>query len=1167
MAHTVLYPAKNFFYPIGNTSAVVLTDTLTPEEPANLLLLGCGDPRNILFTVYNQADDTERTLDFTCCDVEPAVLARNVLLLAMITDNEPSNEVLAKIWNSFFHFFFDEKSRSFLIAQCQTLIEVSESITAWNDSKYSKFIRMCNVNTLLELRRHWKLYVQAGQLSSAGKKRLKEMVLSIIRTTKATKHNGSDLLPCRSAGPYFLQSAEPASKVFQHFWKTGITSLGPQDISAATFANPTFVYSLTGEGFALHYGTTPISPFHLAPAFLTSKRNIPTMPELVDCARAQFSSWIKHFRAFVQDKPGKLMIRLFAGDALFFCRALVHHVGTGKIPPDLTVAPWNTAPLALDGGDYGHSDGVPTSFNIIETSNIMDHIGLLNVLVAAIPLLSPYPSATLFTEALLYTGEDATRNFTTQFCADVSTMSLLLDLAPINYLSNFNTRSNAEEILATKFQMSFRQYHERITWKRPMTGDPILVSQLPHQLRIPISFEPRNLGELLFDVYLKMFASDDTMSRLSDPLHSLRDLETVHYIRETFAIFLAIVKRRVNADWDSTMASFFDRLGNDTTLMMGMSNCQDLCTRLYLAGVYTTDFIRTPFAKEGRFRGWTQVPLTVSVILVVPRDKLRVLSDMDPNKLGTPILHGNLHGRITHNIFASLKVGFGKVTASGTDARPKVAFEPDPSSWTGTSPLIVSFLVPSRVLHIENPDAMSVTLSLRSTPQTSFVFMSRLGMALEIFAAPLMDRSQVFVVPDEPRGLDESLDKIFATDNRQEGKLSVTTDPQSRRATTLTARIDITDVPTKSILSSGAEVSSRQVSPCVMEVRIGQTRRSLVYPLPVIGSHSKLRIARKSSYVEVVVPIAEPLQPDGFALNRFPIPLTDKVEAPWNFHHLQLDRLPALNVSSRPRVGWIGPHLGLTMTDRERALREQDIRTDTLTNVKATIHAILVGAAGLQQQQSRAFGLTVKGNTDTVIFIPTLRLDLTSHTLVADAYVLPLNPDRLRKVEKTLAAIIGELLHVELWGDEVANWKRLLPVLAERCRTWKHGPNCEFLTKKSVPLSLEHGNDPLCSCGKGKDVSAAFMKEKKWEPATPFVTRIAIGPIFGVPYIERVGGFADTMTQRISKDLEERRDRCARCGGPGKPKLLVCGACKTTSYCSAGCQKEDWKKHKLMCRK
>jgi len=762
----------------------------------------------------------------------------------MIMDNELSDEVLSKIWNSFFHFFLDEKSHSFLVAQCQTLIEVSKSITAWNDSKYSRFIRMCNTNTLLELRHHWELYVQAGQLSSAGKERLKEMVLSSIRTTKPTKHERSSFFPCRSTGPYFLKSSEPAGQVFQHFWKTGTTSLNPRDISAATLVNPTFVYSLTGEGFALHYGTTPISPFHLAPAFLNSKRDIPTMPELVGCAKSQFSSWVNRFRTFVQDRPGKLTIRLFAGDALFFCKALVYHVGTGKAPQNLTVAPWNTAPLTLDGGDYGHSGGAPTAFNVIETSNIMDHIGLLNVLIAVLPLLSPNQSTTLFTEALLDRGGDATKNLAAQFRADMPTMILLLDLAPINYLSNFNTRSNVEEILAAELPVCFGHYHGRITWKRPTGGDSIIASQPHHPFRIPISFEPTKLSQLLFDIYLKMFASDYSMPHLSNPpLQLLKVPGKVHYIRETFAAFLAIVKRRVDVDWDSTMASFFDRLETDRTPMIGKPNSQDLCTHLHLAGVYTIGPMRTPVTKEGRFRGWARVPPTVFVTLVVPRNQLRVLSDMDPDQVGSLVLDGILHGRSTHNNFASLKVGFGKVTSSGTDARPEVVFEPDPSSWTGTSPLIVSFSVPSCALHVEHPETMTVILSARATP--------KLGRLLKIFTAPLMDRSQVFVVPDGPRGLDESLDKILANDGHQEGSVSVTTDPQSRRATTLTARVNITDAPTKAILSSDAEVSSCQVSPCVMEVRIGQTRKSLYYPLPVIGSRSKLKIARKSSYVEV----------------------------------------------------------------------------------------------------------------------------------------------------------------------------------------------------------------------------------------------------------------------------------------------------------------------------
>ena len=767
--------------------------------------------------------------------------ARNSLLWTMIAGNELSDQVISNIWNSFFHFFLDKKSYSFLVTHCQTLIEVSESIVAWNDSKYSRFIRMCDVNTLRQLRHHWELYVHAG----SKKDRLKKMVLSSIRTTRATRHNGPDDYPCRSAGPYFTTSTVPASQVFHHYWKTGITSLNPQDVSAATLVNPIFVYSLTGEGFALHYGTTPIAPFHLVPAFLDSKSDTPTAAELVDCAKSQFYRWIKCFRGFVLGKSGKLAIRLFAGDALFLCKALLYHVGTGKVPSTLTVAPWNTTPLALDAGDYDHGDA-PTTFNIIETSNIMDHMGLLNVLVAALPLLSPNPSSTLFTETLLFPG-DATKSLTIQFCAEVSTMSLLLDLAPINYLSNFDTRSNAEKIISTESLMGLRQYRERIVWKRPTTGDTTIAPQRSLPFRIPISFEPQNLCSLLFDIYLKMFMSD---ADLPNPLIILHEI--VHYVRETFVVFLAIVKRRVIVDWNSTMASFIDRLRTDRTLALGMLNYQDLCTHLHLAGVFDTDFVRSTCAKVGRFEGWDWVPLTVSVILVVPRDKLRVLTDADRDRVGTPVLHGNLLGQAIHNIFASLRVGFGKVTPSGTVACPRVVFEPDPSSWAGMSPLIVSFSVPSNALNIENPNVMSVFLGLRLTPATCREFWAKLGEGLTIFSAPLMDRSRVFVVPDEPQGLGQSLDRVFATDNQQENTVFVTTDSQNRRATTLTVRENVTDILTRDILSGGAQVSCHQVSPCVMEVRIGQTKRSLVYPFPVIGSRSRVRIARKSFYVEVL---------------------------------------------------------------------------------------------------------------------------------------------------------------------------------------------------------------------------------------------------------------------------------------------------------------------------
>jgi hypothetical protein len=52
MAHTVVWSNDKSFYAIGNTPAVCLTGELPPEEAAHILLLGCGDARNILYTVY-----------------------------------------------------------------------------------------------------------------------------------------------------------------------------------------------------------------------------------------------------------------------------------------------------------------------------------------------------------------------------------------------------------------------------------------------------------------------------------------------------------------------------------------------------------------------------------------------------------------------------------------------------------------------------------------------------------------------------------------------------------------------------------------------------------------------------------------------------------------------------------------------------------------------------------------------------------------------------------------------------------------------------------------------------------------------------------------------------------------------------------------------------------
>ena len=300
----------------------------------------------------------------------------------------------------------------------------------------------------------------------------------------------------------------------------------------------------------------------------------------------------------------------------------------------------------------------------------------------------------------------------------------------------------------------------------------------------------------------------------------------------------------------------------------------------------------------------------------------------------------------------------------------------------------------------------------------------------------------------------------------------------------------------------------------------------------------------------------------GLNINPFPISATEKVEAPWNIHRLNLDVLPALNMSEPEPLRKIPIQLASAVTKQEQSLYDAKDRTDILLNVKNAIHVIISEFPG--SRGARVFALRANKKLDTVVFATALRLDLASHGFVIDAQVLTLSEGMAQNIMGALAAIHQEMRLIEFHEEEAAAWKRLLPAFAERCRTWKHGPNCEYLAGKKIPLFLGHFGDPLCSCGKGKDVTPEFRKEEAWKSAIPYVTRVAIGPLYGVPYTEAAG--RPLVGPGAAKPPEQEK-RCQKCGGLGKPKLLVCSSCKSVSYCSVDCQKADWKTHKGTCRK
>ncbi|TFY57180.1 hypothetical protein EVG20_g8639, partial [Dentipellis fragilis] len=328
------------------------------------------------------------------------------------------------------------------------------------------------------------------------------------------------------------------------------------------------------------------------------------------------------------------------------------------------------------------------------------------------------------------------------------------------------------------------------------------------------------------------------------------------------------------------------------------------------------------------------------------------------------------------------------------------------------------------------------------------------------------------------------------------------------------------------------------------------------YPFPIIGSQHKARLARTSLYIEVIVPVSGPFKADGMKMNPFPVILRGHVAGPWSIHHVNLTRMPVLDVKAKDLHSWLNPHVGSMLSTRERSLRKKH-QNDDLMNLKDALIKILLCASGIQTgPPRRLFALydDATNNCDTLLFISDVRYDLHSHTVVCDGYVLPLQHDLMQKIERDFNKLVtshGGPIRIPAYGDTMRAWKQLLPAFVERCRSWHHRDDCEYVLQERIPLTEEMEQDPLCSCGRGKDIEG-MNKEVPWKKFAPYVTRLALSPLFAVSYLESVG-------------RDPAAHKCSMCRVKGKPKLMACKACKKVRYCSAACQKKDWKAHRPKC--
>ncbi|KAI1359296.1 hypothetical protein F5Y08DRAFT_332439 [Xylaria arbuscula] len=823
--------------------------------------------------------------------------------------------------------------------------------------------------------------------------------------------------------------------------------------SCATYPNPAFL--TRGDSALIHYGLDPLLGFHLTAvdAPLDSTTNfVNRLPRHEKyAALAQAENDVKYRNRY------------------------------------------GVRPLMLDGPDYAPRAQGPVEFDVIDTSNLCNHLGSLTLLTATSPLLRDNVSAVLYTKVLAKNHKDYQEVLDQVLCGHVPTLSTLLGLFP----------------------------------KRALCIGSTTTTTTPLPPNIPIWFDPKLLAKTLYGVYVHMFLDKDWAHRLSN-----LSLEAIR--KSSLVYTMDLIKGRSNAP-------------------MGINYYQELNVYLHILGVYSTDVMKswskrdggpilTPFVssvrpadkKRGDLQDWKNIPPVVCVTLRIPHLK----------QLGTPPVHCLLQGSGVwgrsgwQNIFPACQLSFGEVSTLGKpyDDSYEISVQKDDAGWSRKSPLIASFFATTFPL-LQQPRDVLVALRVHNSPATVADFLPKLGFTLNVYETTLDDSDAVHVTRFAPNQNGFPIVSRFtriapASDirTRAETSLTAVVDQKTGAMTSLVGRLDIMSSDLKQTLTSRCEVKQLIMSPREVAISLGRNPPlGLCFPVSIKQSCQKLRIARKSSYIEVVAQVADCSEWMAYPEYMFPV-------------HAQ---------PGKPKCPWLVSHLSLAMSARERALRE-NVRLD----FRESIFSIFVQFAGLQGTKSRVFCLNnaAHGGVHVVILASALRLDLANRAVMLDCAVLPLHDALMPDVMGSLAKLQGfGVVVVKVNDAELRLWRQALPAYVERCRNWTHRDNCKYAISGSIPLYTRNGKRVLCSCGNGKFPPNFISNVPGWTGLSKYAA-----PFAEDMYSPDLGNLGKKEVANVKKTFVD-----GRCASYGKNKqadgggLLNCARCIKVKYCSRECQRMD----------
>eukprot|EP01031_Cornospumella_fuschlensis_P027939 gene27939-33738_t len=1040
---------SGYFYPFGNTNAKRLTAYIPPEQDtATILLLGCGDFRHILFTswCHEKAGGmvANQRHNIVACDILPSILARNLVLLRMVYDQAD----FAKAWMIFYSKFLDSECLELLSSTASSLLLSAgdaPSLTNWNSSAFGSIFTFVNEDSLLSVCKQWKAYAQPILPHSAADVSVKRhgeghRDPTVTYTSSVMHSEPVGVLALQNTIKYNQYTEDYVNGVVDVF--RSVYQL-PSGSKESMLSNPMMIEG--SNSLELHYNLDPPSGFHPSLCYGPLHNTSAVLPGLVHKNPAEFHSDLLTTNSFAEFaawcaatkvRMDRTLFRLFlyVGNAfdLLFALTARRYAMVGTV---------NTT-----AGQLQMPADLPVEFDIIDSNNLADHCGLLNVLLTCKPLLASSPHSTLLTENMssFTTATSFSLILERWLGTSVPTFAAMTSIVLMDYPSS--TVCSLKAQLMAKEVMSMRSctiLHLR--WRVFAQSNML-------------SMSPEDFVELFYGIYMRMFKSViDQMSSTINTLSMMKNihakeagkiLEANHYIHttaHTFALLLKTALQRIDTASSPAVAQLYNRIGNSGLMFQGHV-CQELIAWLAHYQVVSRQFlhefvdtnlvlVRSPSQRS------TSDSAMYMITLLVPKEAL----DSALGDVPTPLLEFNVGNERYENNFANVFI-------QCLSSHPGSAWSFDslpPFCTDMQSATVVAFtaLVPFSCLG--SPDSTCVELRLPASMMLKCLNLrSRLGLKLAVYSARLLDTRQV-----ARKSVEYGSNPICRA---YQSPVSTTTASASRVSSivwststnTLTAKIDFSNTS----LQNATPVLKQRSHPCAVSLEVLGQSVDVTFPIPIDANRTKLQISRSKGYINLLaVPLSLQSVPDRF-VHLFNT--GDQKLQLYGTSYIPLDALFEVQTApSSELTKWLLTLIGVSMSASEREIQRSNTNKTAMLAWKESLHEMVRVLSPEKGRPLRHLTLRSKergGRSLCTVATWYMRKDMNSRVEICTT------------------------------AEEMKLWKRMLPGLIEMTRTsWQHLPTCEYLRNGRIPLCDDgNGQKVVCSCALGKQLANTLFEEE-----------------------------------------------------------------------------------------